>query len=1700
MMKCMTAYGVGVLLVVLATLLAVVSLSTCQQAVFPKPQGNPGQPVERPSEDADSDHPTVSITDANAMESAGHVSLAVTLSSSSVTTVTAGYATESGTAREGEDFVATNGTLTFSPGSVGQTIAIPIRPDDTDEADRESFMVRLDSVENATLGDAVATATILDDDLTVGVAVAAPSTVVEGGVARFAVTVTGGRSSSPVEVVYHVAGTAHPGADYAAPSGRLTLAAGTATGTIAIHTVADEVLDPGETIQVRLRSATTMPGAVTVNPAKAQANATIADPGMVTIAVMAVSQAVEEGDDAKFGVTLTSPVASAVTLRWTTADGTATAGADYAAVIEGLVTFSPGSTAQTILVATLQDNLDEADESFSVTLLQPHLAEAVTLGTATATVVIADDDHPPLLRIADVTVVEGTTAQFAVTLGAPSSRRASVAYATSDGTAEQPADYAAASNVLTFAAGETVKTIGVLTNNDVLDEPDWETFVVTLSDPVHVTLSGGANTLQATGTVVDDDDPPVLRITDATASEGEEAEFVVTLDAASALPVTVAYATGDGTAQAPADYTAVSRTELPFAGGTRTKTVTVATMEDTRHEPRETFVVTLSNAVNATLAGGGSTLQAMGTIMDNDKPPVLRITDSTASEGEAAEFVVTLDAASALPVTVAYATSSVSAEQPVDYAAASGSLTLAAGERSQTIAVLTRDDGLDEADRETFVVTLSNAVNATLAGGGSTLQAMGTIMDNDKPPVLRITDSTASEGEAAEFVVTLDAASALPVTVAYATSSVSAEQPVDYAAASGSLTLAAGERSQTIAVLTRDDGLDEADRETFVVTLSNAVNATLAGGGSTLQAMGTIMDNDKPPVLRITDSTASEGEAAEFVVTLDAASALPVTVAYATSSVSAEQPVDYAAASGSLTLAAGERSQTIAVLTRDDGLDEADRETFVVTLSNAVNATLAGGGSTLQAMGTIMDNDKPPVLRITDSTASEGEAAEFVVTLDAASALPVTVAYATSSVSAEQPVDYAAASGSLTLAAGERSQTIAVLTRDDGLDEADRETFVVTLSNAVNATLAGGGSTLQAMGTIMDNDKPPVLRITDSTASEGEAAEFVVTLDAASALPVTVAYATGDGTARAGEDYTPVPGGTLTFAGDTEQTISVATTQDTRNEDRESFTVMLSSPSNATLVAGAATATGTIIDDDALPVLSLAGTTVSEGQTAEFVVTLRPASGRPVTVAYRTADGTARAGQDYTAVSRMALTFVAGATLQTIRIATTQDTRNEGDERFTVTLSSPSNATLTGGAATATGVITDDDDGDDHGNTRSAATAIQPGTPISGRLETATDVDYFKVAVSASSTLVAATDAAKAADRQHHEYRDTVVRIEGFGYFSSNADSFDTAEITVGVPGTYDIFVRVTGAHASRYDLAVWLTNPEALDSSFDIALRFLGTEPTPAQKRTIRAAARVWERVITRGLPDRPVVSSDEACEDSDPSLFGELIDDLLINVRLQAIDGPRGVLAAAGPCWIRSTDGLPYLGDVLFDTADLAYLELHDALGGTVAHEFAHVLGFGLLWGDSLKEPSLGPSGNRIAGQDTHFAGRQAVANFNAAGGATYGGAKVPVENDTAEYGIGALDAHWRESVFGAELMTTSVVIADPAEPLSAVTIASLADIGYEVDYSQAQSYLLPTALSSRKAGPGAIRLIQLHNDIRRKPIRVANPPELPNPVVVR
>ena len=470
----------------------------------------------------------------------------------------------------------------------------------------------------------------------------------------------------------------------------------------------------------------------------------------------------------------------------------------------------------------------------------------------------------------------------------------------------------------------------------------------------------------------------------------------------------------------------------------------------------ETFTVTLSSPVNAELATGRET--ATGTIDDNDGEPKVSITGApVVVEGTAATFVVELSAESRKTVTVNYATADGTALKSEDYTkVAATTLEFRSGVTAQTISVATTVDGLDEADGETFTVTLSGPVNAELATGRET--ATGTIDDNDDEPEVSITGApVVVEGTAASFVVELSAESRKTVTVSYATADGTALESEDYTkVAATTLEFRSGVTAQTISVATTVDGLDEADGETFTVTLSGPGNAELATGRET--ATGTINDNDGEPKVSITGApVVVEGTAASFVVELSGESRKTVTVSYATADGTALESEDYTkVAATTLEFRSGVTAQTISVATTVDGLDEADGETFTVTLSSPVNAELATGRET--ATGTIDDNDDEPKVSITGApVVVEGTAASFVVELSAESRKTVTVSYATADGTALESEDYTkVAAATLEFTSGVTAQTISVATTVDGLDEADGETFTVTLSGPVNAELATG--------------------------------------------------------------------------------------------------------------------------------------------------------------------------------------------------------------------------------------------------------------------------------------------------------------------------------------------------------------------------------------------------------------------------------------------------------------------------------------------------------------------------------------------------------------------------------------------------------------------------------------------------------------------
>jgi negative regulator of genetic competence, sporulation and motility len=570
-------------------------------------------------------------------------------------------------------------------------------------------------------------------------------------------------------------------------------------------------------------------------------------------------------------------------------------------------------------------------------------------------------------------------------------------------------------------------------------------------------------------------------------------------------------------------------------------------------------------------------------------------------------------------------------------------------------------------------------INGNMSDGDEAViaiqEGLSVIFDNYQQPTLSINDVTVNEDVgAATFTVTLSNTSSSPVTVDYSAANGTATAGSDYEAISGTLTFSPGETAKTISIPIIDDFIYEGN-EAFYLNLSNPANATIIDD----QGMGIIVDYNDEPTLSINDVTVNEDVGiATFTVMLSNPSSFPVTVDYSTVDGTATAGEDYTAILGTLTFNPGETAKTISIPIIDDLIYEGN-EAFYLNLSNPTNATIIDD----QGIGIIVDYNDEPTLSINDVTVNEDDgAATFTVMLSNPSSFPVTVDYSTADGTATGGSDYTAISGTLTFNPGEIAQIISVPINDDHIYEGD-ETFYLNLSNPINATIIDD----QGIGIIL-NDDLPTLSINDVTVNEDDgAAIFTVTLSNPSSFPATVDYSTADGTATAGEDYT-ANSGTLTFnPSETAKTISISIIDDLIYEGDEAFYLNLSNPTNATIIDDQGI--GTILNNDQQPALSINDVTVNEDDgAATFTMSLSNPSSFPVTVDYSTADGTATAGEDYTASSGT-LTFNPSETAKTIPVPIINDLIYEGDETFSLNLSNPANATIVDGQGIGT-ILNDD--------------------------------------------------------------------------------------------------------------------------------------------------------------------------------------------------------------------------------------------------------------------------------------------------------------------------------------------------------------------------------------------------------------------------
>ena len=667
--------------------------------------------------------PALSIDDISITEG-DTASLTVTLSPASASTVTVDYRTWDSTAIAGSDYTAKVDSLTFSPNETSKTITVDTLQDSLFEDD-ELFEVLLANASNAVITDFVAEVTIDNDDLFSGpTASIGDLTTTEGGPAQFVISLSQA-STDTVTVDYQtVDGTATAGADYIARSGSIVFQPGDTIKTRTVTTVQDTIAEPIENFSM------TLTNPVNANLGQSVGTAVINDDDSATPVLSIDNASLTEGGTANLNVSLSLASSSVVTVDYQTADGSAIAGSDYTSKT-GTLTFNPNEVSKTIPVDTLQDILVEPSEHFTVVLSNPGNA---TIADATGDVTINDDDAGggPTLSIADLTVSEGGSAVFTITLSATANNTVTVSYQTNDGTAISGSDYISRSGNIVFNPGDTHKTRTVMIVQDSVTESE-EVFTMTLTNPVNATL--GQST--GTATVQDDDNsqgnvcgqPAIDTSIDRTLFLWKDCsgngKWHVRATAGGGSVLT--YSGNISSDQTISGVTPFSIESSDTLTSTAQEIIFSMTMGSIWQDGFDFDVVTGSTCLNLNTPTGVDvlvganrtpvtpsfdieTLQACST----GGMPELSIDNASVTEGGTASLTVNLSSASSSVVTVDFQTVDGSAVTGSDYTGKSGSLTFNPNEVSKTITVDTLQDVLVEA-AENISVVLSNPVNATIS-------------------------------------------------------------------------------------------------------------------------------------------------------------------------------------------------------------------------------------------------------------------------------------------------------------------------------------------------------------------------------------------------------------------------------------------------------------------------------------------------------------------------------------------------------------------------------------------------------------------------------------------------------------------------------------------------------------------------------------------------------------------------------------------------------------------------------------------------------------------------------------------------------------------------------------------------------------------------------------------------------------------------
>ena len=1245
--------------------------------------------------------------------------------------VTLTYTLMDDTTTKVDDYMDPTTPVTISAGSTTASLSIPIVNDDDNEGN-ETFTLAISMISGAVSAAGTdefsQTITIIDNE---DPEISFDQTTIEVsesiGMANVVVNLSGATRSEVVITYETVDGTAVSPSDFtgitnASPETE-SIAIGETSVTLQIPIIDDPDMEGNQDFKVKITAATN--SVFPTNDGFIETTITIIDNEVPTLTVSESTRSVtEDVENGLFTLTFELEYAHTtqdVTFEYNLTDITTIKGMDYMEPANRSVRIPMNMTEESITIDITDDGMNEGTESFKVDVSSIENAVSSTDTSSFEQIVTITDDEMPTMSITNSTFevaenVAGGNLVLNFMLTGATRDNVTFNYTLTGTTATKGTDFTEPSTPVSIPIGQTTASLSIPITNDAMNEGNEE-FTLAITGLTGAIFSDGTadgtTALTETITIIDDELPAIeVASTNVEVDEdvaGGMLSIPVNLSGLTGRDIVISYITQDDSAESPGDFTGVSiddNATKTITSGTRSTTIQIPIIEDNKNEGNEEFKLNITNLTSSGLGGSSMPIEVTVTIVD-DEMPTMSLTNSTFEVAEnvnGGNFVVNfqLSGATDSDVTLTYAFTDGTTIKGMDYEEPTTPVSITAGDKTATLTIPITIDDLHEGN-ESFTLALSNLTGAVFSDGTDTHSQTITIVD-DETPTVRFAETSVEVNEAVansmvDIVVNLSGPTGNAVVLTYETENGTAKSPSDFAGVTSiTKTIARGASTTTIQIPIINDNENEGNEE-FKVKISGATNSVFPNGANGIEIVVTIID-DETPTISLSNASFEVDEdigGEHFVVnvSLSGQAKTIVTFNLMLTGGSAIKDEDFTDPSNLMkTIQIGDTSTTIMIPITDDSKHEGDEE-FTLTLSDLVGVVYSDGTTSFNQVITIIDNETPTLefaetsLEV-DEDISSGMV-DVIVNLSGPTFDAVVVTYETIDDSAVSPGDFTGITNvsntTKTIAIGATMTTLQIPIINDSENEGNEE-FKVRITNATNSVFLNAVNSIEIVVKIID-DEVPTLSLTNSTFEVVEniaGGNFIINLSLSNPIETDVNFNISliAGTAIAGMDYMELsrPMGTI-GKGNTTGSITIAITDDDKNEGNESFTLAITGLSGAVFADGATTRSHVItILDDELPIVMFAETSLEVNENIssgllDVVVNLSRTSNSIVELTYETEAGTAHSPNDFTGVSSSSNTtetIAIGMSSTTIQIPIIDDATNEGNEEFKLKITKATNS------------------------------------------------------------------------------------------------------------------------------------------------------------------------------------------------------------------------------------------------------------------------------------------------------------------------------------------------------------------------------------------------------------------------------------------